>query len=203
MEFNAQQRIVLASASPRRKQLLESIGIPFSVVPAVNDEPPVERFGSPREYVEECARQKAQEVAERHSDAAVIGADTAVVVAGEVLLKPKRKEQAVRSLNKLSGTTHQVITAVSILHGEKDLSFTETTDVTFFDLKEEWIDAYTNTEDPYDKAGAYGIQTASMLFVKEIKGDYNTVVGLPIARLTHTLSDAGIISLKGEPGDAD
>ncbi|TWT26264.1 nucleoside triphosphate pyrophosphatase [Planomicrobium sp. CPCC 101110] len=196
MKFIANQPIVLASQSPRRQELLGSLGIDFTVVPSTKDEPDPKAFQTAMGYVLECAAQKAREVSKKHKDAVVIGSDTIVTLNGEVLLKPKSKEEAKGFLRKLSGGTHDVITAITVLHGGSELSFHELTQVTFYDLADEWIDAYTDTEDPYDKAGAYGIQTASALFVKKIDGDYNTVVGLPLASLAQKLSQAGYISLE-------
>ncbi|PSL35140.1 septum formation protein [Planomicrobium soli] len=196
MKFIANQPIVLASQSPRRQELLRSLGLDFQVVPSTKDEPDPAQFQTAMGYVLECAAQKAREVAKKHKDAVVIGSDTIVVLNGEILLKPKSKEEARSYLQKLSGNTHDVITAITVLHGESELSFHELTKVTFYELSGEWIEAYTNTIDPYDKAGAYGIQTASALFVKKIDGDYNTVVGLPLASLAQKLSQAGYIQLE-------
>lgn len=197
MKFTANQPVVLASASPRRSELLGMLGIDFAVEPSGKDEPNPEDFQTAMGYVIECARLKAKDVAKNHPESVVIGSDTVVVLDGEILLKPKSKEQAVDYLRRLSGKTHDVITAVSIIKGASEESFHELTQVTFFDLLEAWISAYTDTEDPYDKAGAYGIQTVSGLFVQKIDGDYNAVVGLPIASLTQKLSLSGFIRLEG------
>lgn len=203
MKFKANQPVVLASGSPRRKELLESLGIDFSIVPSKKAEPAPENFKTAMGYVLECALQKAKEVAKRHPDSVVIGSDTVVVLDGGVLLKPKDKEQAREFLKRLSGNSHDVITALTILKDGSEQSFHELTRVTFYELDEDWIEAYISTEDPYDKAGAYGIQTMSGLFVKEIKGDYNTVVGLPVASLARKLSLSGYISLEGSRVHAD
>ncbi|TWT09376.1 septum formation protein Maf [Planomicrobium sp. CPCC 101079] len=196
MKFTANQPIILASQSPRRQELLGSLGFDFAVVPSIKDEPDPADFQTAMGYVLACAAQKAREVSKKHKEAVVIGSDTIVTLDGEVLLKPKNKEQAEEFLRKLSGNTHDVITAITVLHGDNELSFHELTQVTFYDLPDDWIDAYTNTDDPYDKAGAYGIQTMSGLFVKKINGDYNTVVGLPLASLAQKLAQAGYISLE-------
>ncbi|AQU81025.1 Maf family protein [Planococcus faecalis] len=197
MKFKTDFPVVLASQSPRRQELLRMLGVDFEVIPSTKDEPDPQQFQTALGYVLACAAQKAQEVAARRTDAIVIGSDTIVVLGDEVLLKPKNKEQATGYLQKLSGRTHQVITAVTVVQDTSEHTFYETVKVTFFDLPEAWIDAYTDTEDPYDKAGAYGIQTLSGLFVKEIQGDYNAVVGLPIAALTQKLVSAGFIYLEG------
>ena len=197
MKFKTDLPIVLASQSPRRQELLGMLGVDFQVIPGTKDEPNPQRFETALGYVLACAAQKAQEVAAGRKEAVVIGSDTIVVLDGEILLKPKNKEQAKGYLQKLSGRTHQVITAVTVVQGDSELSFHEAVKVSFYDLPEAWVDAYVDTEDPYDKAGAYGIQTVSGLFVKEIQGDYNAVVGLPVAALTQKLVAAGFISLEG------
>lgn len=197
MKFSANQPFVLASASPRRSELLAMLGIDFTIEPSPKDEPNPKDFGTAMDYVSECARLKAKDIAKDHPEAVVIGSDTVVVLDGEILLKPKSREQAVDYLSRLSGETHNVITAVSIVKGASEQSFHERTEVSFYELPESWINAYVDTEDPYDKAGAYGIQTVSGLFVEKINGDYNAVVGLPIAKLAQKLSLAGFIRLEG------
>ncbi|MCM3611375.1 Maf family protein [Planococcus sp. MERTA32b] len=197
MYFKAHQPIILASQSPRRRELLGQLGFDFRVIPSKIEEPKPYEFQDALSYVINCAEVKAADVADMNPDAVVIGSDTVVVCNGEILLKPEDKKQAMSTLQKLSGRSHEVITAVAIKSGNSEVQFHETTEVTFFELPESWIKAYTNTDDPYDKAGAYGIQTLSGLFVEGISGDYNTVVGLPISRLARKLSDAGWISLSG------
>lgn len=197
MYFHSNQPIILASQSPRRSELLQMLGFDFQITPSQKEEPKPDKFPNALSYVLHCAEVKAAEVAGRHPGAVVIGADTIVVCDGEILLKPVDKEEARETLRKLSGRTHEVITAVAVQAGNSEMSFHEITRVTFFDLPDSWIEAYTNTDDPYDKAGAYGIQTLSGLFVEKIEGDYNTVVGLPIARLAQKLAHAGYLSLKG------
>lgn len=197
MKFKSDFPVILASQSPRRQELLGMLGVDFKVIPSQKDEPNPQDFQTPLGYVLACAAQKAQEVASAHQEAVVIGSDTIVVLDGEILLKPKGKEQAKSYLQKLSGRTHEVITAVTVVKGNSEQSFHEAVNVTFFELPEAWINAYIETEDPYDKAGAYGIQTVSGLFVKGIQGDYNAVVGLPVAELTQKLAAAGFISLEG------
>ncbi|MBZ5201218.1 septum formation protein Maf [Planomicrobium chinense] len=203
MKFKANAPVILASASPRRKELLESLGIEFSIVPSSKEEPDPSKFQTAMGYVIECALLKAKDVAKKHPEAVVIGSDTVVVLDGEILRKPQNKEQAQRYLRQLSGETHDVITAVTIVKGGSEQTFQEITRVTFYDLPETWIEAYTSTEDPYDKAGAYGIQTMSGLFVRKIDGDYNTVVGFPLASLTQKLMLSGFISLEGSHVHAD
>ncbi|MCP2035066.1 septum formation protein [Planomicrobium sp. HSC-17F08] len=203
MKFKANAPVILASVSPRRKELLESLGIEFSIVPSSKEEPDPSKFQTAMGYVIECALLKAKDVAKKHPEAVVIGSDTVVVLDGEILRKPQNKEQAQRYLRQLSGETHDVITAVTIVKGGSEQTFQEITRVTFYDLPETWIEAYTSTDDPYDKAGAYGIQTMSGLFVRKIEGDYNTVVGFPLASLTQKLMLSGFISLEGSHVHAD
>ena len=197
MYFKANQPIILASQSPRRSELLGMLGFEFQVIPSTKEEPKPEGFPDAVSYVTSCAEMNAADIAQEQPDALVIGADTVVVCDGEILLKPKDKEQAMEYLRKLSGRSHEVITAVAVKAENGGFSFHETTEVTFTDVPSSWIAAYTNSDDPYDKAGAYGIQTMSGLFVEKINGDYNTVVGLPIARLARKLMDAGYLSLSG------
>ncbi|KYG58079.1 Maf family protein [Planococcus maritimus] len=197
MKFTSKHPLILASQSPRRQELLSLLGIPFDIVPSDIPEPDPKGFKSPVDYVNACAVQKANDIAGNHPEAFVIGSDTVVVLDGEILLKPKDKQQASAYLRKLSGKTHEVITAVCVRQGEKEVSFHERVEVRFYKLPEGWIDAYTDTEDPYDKAGAYGIQTVSGLFVEKIEGDYNAVVGLPIAKLLQHLTHAGYVKVEG------
>ena len=131
--------------------------------------------------------QKKAESVPHAADEAVVGCDTVVALENEVLGKPENRADAKRMLDALSGKTHAVYTGVCVLYGEKQLVFAERTDVTFFALSEEEIESYLDTEEPYDKAGAYGIQGRAALFVERITGDYNNVVGLPAARLARTL----------------
>ncbi len=197
MKFTSKHPLILASQSPRRKELLSLLGIPFDIMPSDIPEPDPQGFKSAVDYVYACAVQKAADIAASHPDALVIGSDTVVVFNEEILLKPKDKQQASEYLHKLSGETHEVITAVCVRQGKREVSFHESVKVTFYELPASWIDAYTDTEDPYDKAGAYGIQTVSGLFVEKIEGDYNAVVGLPIAKLLQHLTSAGYVKVEG------
>ncbi|MDG5786854.1 Maf family protein [Evansella sp. AB-P1] len=177
---------ILASQSPRRKQLLEQVHIPFFV----EESRVVEQFNmeeSPEEVVVSLASQKAEEVFSRFPDHVVLGADTIVVVDQDVLGKPHDEKEAKEMLRRLSGRTHHVMTGVSIISNEKKLSFCEIAQVTFFELTEEEISAYVHTGDPFDKAGGYGIQTNGATLVHSIRGDYFTIVGLPIARVVRAL----------------
>jgi len=178
--------IILASASPRRSELLRAVGIPFEV--CVSD---VEEVVLPGwmadQAARELARQKAEAVAARHPEDCVIGADTVVVIDGQILEKPKDHEDAKRMLRLLSGREHRVITGVCIVCGDRRRVFSQETAVRFFPLGDEEIARYVATGEPMDKAGAYGIQAFGALLVEGITGDYFNVVGLPVARVAREL----------------
>jgi len=194
--------IILASNSPRRKELLERAGYTFTVMPSDCDEATDIRF--PKDMVMELAGRKAENVykkvcADRAGTEAethpfiVIGSDTVVALNGRILGKPVDYDDAYNTLNSLSGQTHNVYTGVSIMYydGEKyrTKTFYENTEVTFYPMTHEEITGYLATGDPFDKAGSYGIQTQGGLFVKGIKGSYDNVVGLPLSRLYHELNE--------------
>lgn len=201
-------QIILASASPRRRELLEQIGLEFEVCPAKGEEIITKTI--PDEVVEELASQKAREVAgmvkaygAEHKelvtpqDIMVIGADTVVAYGGEILGKPKDEEDAFRMLSMLSGNTHMVYTGVSIIllaaSGKSgELTFHERTDVVMRRLDEQEIRRYIATGEPMDKAGAYGIQGKCAIYIDKIDGDYNNVVGLPVAAVYRELKKLGI-----------
>ena len=184
-------RIVLASQSPRRRELLTQIGIPHEVRPAGLDE--TRRPGeSAAAYVERLAREKAVAIAARERDAVVIGADTTVVLDGEIFEKPLDAADAARMLRRLSGRTHTVLTAVSVARGGDVRSGVESVEVTFRALDEQQIAAYVSTGEPLDKAGAYGIQGYGAVIVERIHGDYFAVMGLALGRLVGLLREAGV-----------
>ena len=183
-------RIMLASASPRRKELLHQIGWDFEVCVSQVEETITKTL--PAEVVEELSGQKAQAVFAQvcgDSDAVlVIGADTVVACDGEILGKPADREDAVRMLRMLQGRSHQVYTGVTVCcrlaAGQVvTKTFHEETEVKFYPMTEEEIRAYVDTKDPMDKAGAYGIQGVCARYISGIRGDYNNVVGLPVGRL--------------------
>ncbi|WP_342511091.1 Maf family protein [Sporosarcina sp. FSL K6-1522] len=195
MKFNIQRSVVLASASPRRKELLSLLGFPFEIVPSHVAED-IELTGDVTKYARELAAKKTLVVAAQHKTSIVIGADTIVVLDGKIYPKPNSNQQAKQFLQELSGKTHSVITGVGI-HTDRHLAtFAVETKVTFRTLDEVLIDAYVASGDSMDKAGAYGIQTAGALLVEKIEGDYHAVVGLPIAKLAEHLRKLGLISLK-------
>jgi septum formation protein len=174
-------RLVLASASPRRAELLRAAGIAFDVQPANIDEAVV-AGESPAEYVSRLAEGKARAVHELDGDRTVLAADTAVVVDGHILGKPLDEGDAGRMLGMLSGRTHEVLTAVSIFHpGQIVDTRVDTTIVEFAPLSEDDISWYVSSGEPMDKAGAYAVQGLASRFVTRIEGSYSNVVGLPIA----------------------
>lgn len=190
-------RIILASASPRRRELLRNMGLRFET--AVSNAPEQLIDGeSPQDTVMRLAAEKAA-VAAGHTDAGekciVIGADTVVVIDGEILGKPSGKEQAAEMLARLSGRTHTVYTGICVLESctNKRVCDCVATQVTFRELTDDQISRYIKTGEPMDKAGAYGIQQLGSMLVERINGDYFSVVGLPVCRLSEILAgDFGI-----------
>ncbi len=180
------KKIILASASPRRRELLSVIADDFSVFPSSAEEI-VPKGTKNKQVAEILAMLKAKDVAQFHKDAIIIGADTCVIVEDEILGKPENKADAYRMMKMLSGKTHSVITGCYIICDNRTVSFSVETRVEFYDLTEDEIENYINSSEPYDKAGAYGIQGKASLFVKGIEGDYFNVVGLPISRLYNEL----------------
>ncbi len=180
--------IVLASGSPRRRELLGQMGISdFEVLPAKGEETAPNGL-APAELVQYLALQKAQEVAAMRPDALVIGADTIVVLDDVVLGKPKDEADAARMLSVLSGRSHEVYTGLAVLNGTQIYRHAECTKVDFRTLTEKEIADYIATGEPMDKAGAYGIQGRACVFIRGIQGDYYNVVGLPVCAL-HELLD--------------
>jgi septum formation protein len=190
-------RVVLASGSPRRHQLLNLIGIEHEVNSANIDETPRPRE-APRRYAERLAREKAATVAVRDPDLITIGADTVVVINRKVLGKPIDTSDAARMLAMLSGREHTVITAVAVARGRKLRSAIEEVRVKFRRLREDEIEAYIATGEPMDKAGAYGIQGFGATIVERIEGDYFAVMGLPLVRLVGLMRDVGVRYRFGE-----
>lgn len=189
---------ILASASPRRKEILKQIGLEFEVIPAKGEEKI--RFEKPEEIVMDLSRQKAEEIAQLRKDAAepeaIIGADTVVAKDGVIFGKPKDEEDAYRMLSMLQGDRHNVYTGVTfILRKESEArvhSFFEKTEVVMHPMSEEELRFYIGTKEPFDKAGGYGIQGRCAVFIKEIRGDYQNVVGLPAAGIYQELKKLGI-----------
>ena len=174
--------MILASASPRRKEILERAGLTFTVLVAPVDEDSI-TADTPVEYALARARAKCEAVMAAGDDPGekVVAADTIVVIDGDILNKPVDEADAARMLRTLSGRTHEVITAVAYSVDGEIESFSSTTDVTFHELTDDEISWYVSTGEPMDKAGAYGIQELGVRFIERIHGDYHTVVGFPIA----------------------
>ena len=179
--------IILASQSPRRKELLGLLQKPFEVRVADISEEMDEKV-DPAQQVAQVSRRKALAVAREKEDV-VIAADTIVVCGGQILGKPKDEADACRMLRLLSGKSHQVMTGLTVLQGEKQVLCTEITDVYFRTLTDEQIRNYVRSGEPMDKAGAYGIQGGAALFVERLVGDYYNVVGLPVCRLSQILEE--------------
>lgn len=182
-------KLILASASPRRKELLGKTGMEFEIIPAKGEE--IVTKVLPWEVVEELSLQKAKEIADMQTEECiVIGADTIVAKGEEIMGKPKDESDAFRMLSEIAGDCHQVYTGVTLIRtGDKPkvVTFAEETDVYLYPMSEEEMKAYIATKDPMDKAGAYGIQGDFAIHVKGIEGDYYNVVGLPIGKVYQEL----------------
>lgn len=197
---NMGYRLILASASPRRRELLEQIGATFQVMPAKGEE--VITKEQPEQAVMELSRQKAEEIAEKiadgiaDEDVLVLGADTVVVYEGKILGKPKDESDARAMLSMLNGRTHSVFTGVTVIvmkNGNSQIhSFYEETEVSMYPMTDAQISYYIQTGEPMDKAGAYGIQGKGAVFIEKIHGDYNNVVGLPVAKIFYKMLESGI-----------
>lgn len=187
MNNHLREKLILASSSPRRKELLDAAGWPYEAIVAGVDESlrPNEK---PADYVQRLARSKAEAVAARLQSGLVLGADTTVVVENQILGQPHDDEDARRMLKLLNGKWHEVLTGVAVVRvgGESRVDY-ETTHVRFAEMTEQEIDWYVSTGEARGKAGAYGIQGAAGLFIEEIRGDYFNIVGLPI-RLVYELT---------------
>lgn len=195
MNFTTNEQIILASASPRRKELLGMLRVPFSIQTSDVEETSVQA-STVQQYVKEVALLKARDVAKKCVGKLIIGADTIVVFNNQILHKPKSPEEAVQHLSQLSGNRHEVMTAVAIIQPDGvESTFVEVTNVVFKEVSPKMIEAYVQTGDPFDKAGGYGIQTSGALLVDRIEGDYNNVVGLPIATLVQKLLTLHLLKL--------
>ncbi|MBT3250582.1 MAG: septum formation protein Maf [Candidatus Marinimicrobia bacterium] len=183
-------RIILASGSPRRKQLLGVLNLSFNIILPGVDESLYLPEGSPEEYCSLLAGLKADNVSRNNSESLVIGADTIVVIDSKIIGKPSDKADAVQMLKGLSGNTHTVHTAVALRMPSRHIkkTFVESTQVTFRDLSEHTINYYIDNHAPYDKAGSYGIQDFSAVFVKSLTGCYHNVMGFPISRFHFEIS---------------
>ena len=178
-------KVILASQSPRRKELLGLLGIPFEIQVSQADES-MDPNGDPAEQVANVSRRKALAIC-GEEDAVVIAADTIVVCDGQILGKPHSREEACRMLQMLSGRPHLVMTGMTVMRGSRIQSHTEITEVFFRQLSQKEILRYVESGEPMDKAGAYGIQGGAALFVEKLQGDYYNVMGLPVCRLGQML----------------
>lgn len=178
--------LILASGSPRRRELLSLYTTDFTVCVSDFDEAGL-RADTPAQLAEELARGKCLAVADQHPGCVVLGCDTVVDVGGEVFGKPRDAADAVRMLRALSGATHQVHTGVCVSDGVRTRSFADSCSVTFFPIPEEEIARYAATGEPYDKAGAYAIQGRAALWLDHLEGDYYTIMGLPVSRTARLL----------------
>ena len=175
------KHIILASASPRRKEILELADLKFDVMPS--DAQEITTKTAPNEVVMELASIKAKDIYKKsEKQSMIVGADTVVAYQGQILGKPTDEADAKRMLTMLSGQTHEVYTGVCIIEDGKTKTFYEETKVTFYEISDEQIDHYIKTGEPMDKAGSYGIQGKAAVFIKVIEGDYYNLVGFPIAR---------------------
>lgn len=191
-------RYILASGSPRRRELIRQAGIDAEIIPAAGSEKSDRR--EPASYVADLASHKAEEIGEKQmnavDDCCIIGADTVVVLDNSILGKPKDREDARRMIRSLQGRTHEVMTGVCLLYQingiRKKTTFTEISTVHVCPMTEEEIESYVATGEADDKAGAYGIQGRFGIYIDRIEGDYYNIVGLPISRLVHTMQRAGL-----------
>ncbi|WP_223591157.1 Maf family protein [Neobacillus bataviensis] len=184
------QNLILASSSPRRKELLETLQLKFAISSSEVDES-FDPSLSPEEVVMELAERKAMVIFKENPDSFVIGSDTIVVADNRILGKPADEAEAISMLQSLSGRKHEVFTGVSILSPTSSTRFYEKTEVWFWELTDEEIRSYVKSGEPLDKAGAYGIQQLGSMLVKKIHGDYFAVVGLPVARTVRELQRLG------------
>lgn len=185
-----QKPLLLASASPRRREILTLLGLPFEVEPAPTETPPDPAW-TPEQAALRIARDKAEQVAHLHPDRLVVGADTIVVLDGCLLGKPADRAEAAEMLTRLQGREHMVMTGVWVCAPGRSDGFVEGAEVSFYPMSAEEVEGYVHSGEPMDKAGAYGIQGAGMRYIRGIRGDFYTVMGLPGARLWHFLQDFG------------
>ena len=187
-------KIILASASPRRRELLAQVGIPFEAVPGNIDEENAGLSGTPEQKTEQLAYMKAMAVASKLERGLVLGADTIVVCDDEIFGKPRDEEDARRMLNKLKGREHKVVTGICLVDASSGRAQTdhEVTTVKFSEMTDREIDAYISSGEPYGKAGAYAIQGRAAIFVESLDGCYSNVVGLPLRRVYRLLKEFGV-----------
>lgn len=185
--------IILASASPRRHEILSQAGVDFKVIPSNFDESSLECTNID-DYSKALSYHKAKDVFKDHQTDTVIASDTIVVINNEILGKPKNKEDAFRMLKSLQGRKHVVITSVCIMHKDKIDTFLSKSYVTFYKMSHDEINEYIETNEPMDKAGAYAIQGKAAKYIRSINGDYYTIVGLPIGKVIKSLKKLKALS---------
>lgn len=176
------KKVILGSSSPRRRQILDQVLIPYIVRPCSIDESVVTE-SNPEKKVKKLAKLKNEHIAFKNDNEVIITADTVVAYENTIFEKPKNKDEAFTMISTLSGQVHDVFTGVMIRSKRDDILFVEQTKVKFWDLTKNEIEQYVATDEPYDKAGGYGIQSVGAKFVKQINGDYYNIVGLPISRV--------------------
>lgn len=194
--LHTQEPVILASGSPRRRELLAGLGLTFKVMPAAVNEIPCNRE-QPEDFARRMAVAKAVAVGRPNPSSWVVGADTIVVMPGETILgKPMNQEHALLMLSQLRGNTHQVMTGLCLCCMNKGIkaSLVETTEVTFTEASDEILQAYVRTGEPLDKAGAYGIQGIGSFLVRGIHGSCSNVIGLPLHRLLSLLLEHGVVA---------
>ncbi|WP_300464185.1 Maf family protein [Desulfobacula sp.] len=197
MKFINTEKIILASQSPRRKELLEQIGVNIKVFPSTINEATVS-LKNPEAYVKELSFLKATDISVAYPESWILGADTIVVVGDQLLGKPESKADAVEMLTKLNNCEHSVYTGFCVINQKKNAIVKQSveTKVYFKRLSHEEIHWYVNTGEPFDKAGAYAIQGVGAFLVKQISGSYSNVVGLPVCEVVETLKHLNIIQFK-------
>jgi len=197
MTISLSHSFILASASPRREELLRSVGLTFKIIPADVDETSL-AGESPRAHVRRLSRDKASVIANQYPKALVLGADTIVVIDGLILGKPKSRKQAREMLERLSGRKHTVFTGFTIAHTGSGISKTKVVQSTvqFKEINPEEMNWYVGGDEPYDKAGGYAVQGMGAYFIKAIRGSYTNVIGLPLCEVLEALKDFGAIHFR-------
>ena len=197
MSINSTASFILASASPRRRELFQSIGLKFKIIPAHVNENYL-AGESPRQHVKRLSIDKAMVIARKYPEAWVLGADTIVVIDGLILGKPKNESQARKMLRKLSGREHKVFTGFSIAHVAAKIYQTKVIQsaVQFKTISPKEMDWYVSCDEPYDKAGGYAVQGKGAYFIQSIRGSYTNVIGLPLCEVLETLKKMGTINFR-------